>query len=159
MEFILWFCRAAHILGVTVWLGGLIFQEMVLRRSRERKEKSLLAGFDNPGTQFTGLMTLAATSTAFTGVVLMATSPRFTGMQINDNWSLFLTLKELVFALMAFFGFAYSRMAQYLERPVSNGGYDQRAELYRKRVHHFRRISIALGITALLLASGMNIGG
>jgi hypothetical protein len=104
-------------------------------------------------------MTLAAVLVATTGIILMVSSPRFGGLQINNNWTLFLTMKELVFALMAFFGFAYSRMAMYLEKPVSNGGFDQRAEIYRKRVHHFRRISIALGITALLLASGMNIGG
>jgi putative copper export protein len=148
-----------HILGVTVWLGGLIFQEMTLRRPRERKEDRLLSGFRNPGTQFTGMMTFAATLIAVTGIILMVSSPRFSGLHINDNWSLFLTLKELVFGLMAFFAFAYSRMATYLERPVSNGGFDQRAEFYRKRVHHFRRIGIALGITALLLSSGMNISG
>jgi hypothetical protein len=56
---------------------------------------------------------------------------------------------------MIFYAFGYARMLSYLNAPASNGGIDEKAQLYGQRIRQFRRISIFLGISGLLLAAAM----
>ena len=90
-----------------------------------------------------------------TGVLMMLLSPRFVWFRYEDRWSVLLLFKQIIFVLMVFYAFGYARMLKYLDAPTSNGGFSDKAELYRHRVTQFRKISIFLGIIALLLGAAM----
>ena len=86
---------------------------------------------------------------------MMLLDPRFVWFQYNNRWSVLLGAKQIVFLLMLFYAFGHARMLSYLDTPVSNGGFDEKAELYRHRANQFSTINIFLGIIGLLLAAGM----
>ena len=90
-----------------------------------------------------------------TGIVMVLIEGKIGFLQFNDRWSILLGFKLLIFILMMFYAFGYARMLTYLDSPSSDGGFDEKTELYRHRTVQFRKISIALGITALLLAVAM----
>ena len=73
--------------------------------------------------------------------------------------TIWLGVKQLIFVLMAVFAFGHTRMLRYLESPSSNGGYDEKAEMYRHRLQQYRTISIALGMVAVFFAAGMRNSG
>jgi len=93
------------------------------------------------------------------GVIMMLLSPRFIFLQFNDRWSVILGLKQLLFVFMVLYATGYARMLKYLETPSSNGGFNEKAELYRHRVDQFRRMNIVLGIVALFLGAALNVYG
>ena len=88
---------------------------------------------------------------------MMLLSPKFVWFQFPDRWSMLLGLKQLIFLLMLFYAFGHARMLRHVESPSPDGGIDDTARLYRHRAEQFRRISIALGITAVLLGAAMNL--
>ena len=84
---------------------------------------------------------------------MMLLSPKFVWFQYADQWSILLALKQGIFILMLIYAFGYARMICQ----TGAAGTDTAGELYRHRVEQFRKISIALGITAVLLGAAMNI--
>jgi hypothetical protein len=92
-----------------------------------------------------------------TGVIMMLLNPNFIWFRYDNRWAILLGFKQLIFVLMIVYAFGYARMLDYLGSPSSNGGFNERAELYKHRVEQFRKISILLGITALLLGAAMVI--
>ena len=109
--------------------------------------------------RFTGFVWMSAWTIAVTGGIMTLMSPRFTWFQFRDAWSILLTWKLIVFVLMIFYSFGYARMLAYLGSSSSNGGFNEKAELYRHRITQFRIINIALGILALLLSVAMRVYG
>ena len=105
--------------------------------------------------RFIGFIWMSVWTMMITGAIMMLLDPRFVWFQYNNKWSVLLGVKQIVFLLMVFYAFGYARMLSYLDTPTSNGGFDEKAELYRHRVNQFRGISIFLGIVGLLLAAGM----
>ena len=91
-----------------------------------------------------------------TGVALMLFSTRFVFFQFNDLWSILLAMKQATFLLMVFFSFGYARMFARVEELMKEGVKPLDDVLpYHHRMLQFGRINIALGILALLLATGM----
>ena len=91
-----------------------------------------------------------------TGVALMLFSTRFVFFQFNDLWSILLAMKQATFLLMVFFSFGYARMFARAEELMKEGVKPLDDVLpYHHRMLQFGRINIALGILALLLATGM----
>ena len=156
LNFLLWVSRAVHVFGLLLWVGGLLYQEAVFLQTNDRAKNEVFSGFLTSGVRLSTLVGIACVG--LTGIILMTSSPRFTGFQINDNWSLFLALKEIIFVGMLLLSLSYASMVRYLAKPASNGGYDQRAQSYRHRIHLFRRLCIVLGFAAVLLSSGMRFG-
>ncbi len=144
-----------HVFGVVVWLGGLMFQNAVAVPVIQFEDESVRAAMRKVNQRFIGFVWMSVWTIFVTGVLMMLLSPRFVWFQYDDRWSLMLGMKQAVFVLMVLYAFGYARMLKYLDAPSSNGGYNEKAELYRHRVNQFRKISIFLGITALLLAAGM----
>jgi uncharacterized membrane protein len=148
-----------HLFGLVVWLGGLMFQSAVVRPvlhaqteySRNVQRMLML--------RFTGFIWMSAWTMAITGVIMMLLNPRFLWFQYHDAWSVLLASKLVVFVLMIFYSFGYARMLDYLSSPSSNGGFNEKAELYRHRINQFRIINIALGIFALMLGAAMAVYG
>ena len=144
-----------HIFGVTVWLGGLLFQGAVALPIFDYENQYAQAAMKKVSQRFTGFVWMSAWTIAITGVIMMLLSPRFVWFQFNDKWSILLACKEVIFVLMVFYAFGYARMLSYLSSPSSNGGFNEKAEMYKERVSQFRKISTLLGIIALGLAAAM----
>ena len=105
--------------------------------------------------RFISFIWMSVWTILITGVIMMLLNPRFVWFQYNDSWSILLACKQVVFVLMVVYAFGHARMLAYLDAPSSNGGFNDKAELYRHRVNQFRRVSIFLGIVAMLLSAGM----
>ena len=146
-----------HLFSVIVWLGGLMFQGAVADPIIKFENEFARAAIRKVNQRFVGFIWMSVWTMLVTGVLMMLLNPNFKWFQFDNRWSIMLGFKQLIFVLMVFYAFGYARMLTYLDAPSSNGGYDERAELYRHRVHQFRTISIFLGITALLLGAGMSL--
>jgi len=93
---------------------------------------------------------------AVTGVGLMLFSPRFIVLEFDDSWSVLLGVKQLTFLVMAFFSFGYARMlTRCLEIVAEKDASGDDVMPYYQRMLQFGRINIALGIGAIMLASGL----
>jgi uncharacterized membrane protein len=144
-----------HIFSMVVWLGGLLFQSAValpIFQSQEKPSAAILREIDK---RFLGFIWMSVWTMLVTGILLMLLNPNFYWFQYHDRWSVLLGFKQLIFVLMVVYAFGYARMLQYLGTPSSNGGYNEKVEMYRDRINLFRRISVALGITAMLLGAAM----
>ncbi|MBI4546793.1 MAG: hypothetical protein HY707_02350 [Ignavibacteriae bacterium] len=155
MEFVLWACRSLHVFGVVVWLGGLMFQSAVAMPIIQQESDHVKTAQRLVNKRFIGFVWMSVWTILITGVIMMVHQGHFYGFQYNDRWSILLGFKQLIFVLMIFYAFGYARMLKYLDAPSSNGGFNEKAELYRHRVNQFRTISILLGIVALLLSAAM----
>ena len=155
MDFLLWACRVLHIFGVVVWLGGLMFQNAIIHPFAESEGSDARTAAGKIGKRFLGFVWMSIWTIGVTGVLMMLFDKRFVWFQYNDRWSVLLGFKQLVFVLMVFYAFGYARMLHYLLSPSSNGGFDEKTDMFGKRIHQFRTISIFLGIVALLLGAGM----
>lgn len=155
----LWVCRSLHVLSIVIWLGGLMFQTAVLLPVLQLESDPGGAVARKVNRRFTGFVWMSVWSMLVTGVIMMLLNPRFIWFQYSDRWSVILGVKELLFLLMIFYAVGYARMLKYLDSPSSNGGFNEKAELYRHRLDQFRRMSIALGIIALFLGVAMDVYG
>ncbi len=148
-----------HVFGVIVWLGGLMFQTVVASPALREEGDTVKRIRREMAGRFTGFIWMSVWTVGVTGVIMMLLDRRFLWFSYPDRWSVLLGWKEAVFVLMVIYAYAYTRMLRYLDAPSSNGGFDERAELYRHRVDQFRSISIALGLLALFLAAAMVVYG
>ena len=148
-----------HIFGIVVWLGGMMFQGAVAAPIIQSESELAKAAMRKVNRRFVAFVWMSVWTILVTGVLLMLLNPRFVWFHYDDRWSIFLAWKQIIFVLMIFYAFGYARMLKYLEIPSSNGGFNEKAELYRHRLDQFRKISIFLGITALLLAAAMRVYG
>ena len=144
-----------HIFSTVVWLGGLMFQSAVALPVMQFENEHARAAMRKVSHRFVGFVWMSVWTMLITGVLMMLLSPHFVWFHYNDRWSMFLAFKEVIFIFMVFYAFGYARMLRYLNSPSSNGGFSDKAELYRHRVTQFRKISIFLGILALLLGAAM----
>ena len=148
-----------HVFAVVVWLGGLMFQNAVALPIVQHEGDQARTAMRKVSKRFIGFIWMSVWTILVTGVLLMLLSPKFVWFQFNDRWSVYLLAKQVIFVLMMLYAFGYARMLSYLEAPSSNGGFNDKAELYRHRVNQFRKMSIFLGIVALLLAAAMGSYG
>jgi uncharacterized membrane protein len=144
-----------HVFGVIVWLGGLMFQNAVAMPVIQLEGDQAKSAMKKVNKRFIGFIWMSVWTILITGIILMLLSPRFIWFQYDNAWSVLLLCKQALFILMVVYAFGYARMLSYLEAPASNGGFDDTAELYRHRVVQFRKVSIFLGIVALLLSAAM----
>ena len=144
-----------HIFGVVVWLGGLMFQSAVAIPIIQFENEHARSAMRKVNQRFTGFVWMSAWTIFITGLLMMLLNPRFVWFHYDDRWSVLLGVKQVIFLLMVLYAFGYARMLKYLDAPSSNGGFNEKAEVYRHRIDQFRKIGIFLGITALLLSAGM----
>lgn len=132
-----------------------MFQNAIAHPISETEGEEVRSAARKMNRRFVSFIYMSAWTIGITGILMMIFDPRFIWFQYNDRWSVFLGLKQLIFVLMVFYGIGYARMLHYVLSPSSNGGFDEKTELYSRKIHQFRTISIFLGIIALLLAGGM----
>ena len=157
MNFVLWVCRSLHLISIVIWLGGLMFQSAVLQPVLQAETGSTGGLLRTVSGRFTGFIWMSVWTMLISGLLMMLLSPRFVWFQYQDRWSVILGLKQLFFVLMVFYAVGYARMLKYLDSPSSNGGFNEKAELYRHRLDQFRRMSIVLGIVALFLGAALSV--
>ena len=136
-----------------------MFQSAVAMPIMQFENELVKAAVRKVQKRFVAFVWMSAWTILITGILLMLLNPRFVWFQYSDRWSMYLAWKQVIFVLMVFYAFGYARMLKYLETPSSNGGFNEKAELYRRRLDQFRKISILLGIAALLLAAAMHVYG
>jgi len=146
-----------HILGVAVWLGGLLFQMFVVIHVVRSEDGNNYDVQRKLNKHFSKFVWISILSTLITGIILMALRPNFVWFQFSDNWSVLLGFKQLTFILMVVFVYGMTRMTKYLDSPSSNGGFDKRVEMYRYRINQFRTLNIIIGILAIFFAAAMMI--
>jgi len=155
VDFLLWSCRVLHVFSVVVWLGGLMFQNAIIHPIAEAEGSEVRATAARMSKRFLGFVWMSVWTICVTGVLMMLFDKRFVWFQYGDRWSILLGFKQLVFVLMVFYAYGYARMLRYLLSPSSNGGFDEKTDMFSKRIHQFRTVSIFLGIVALLLSAAM----
>jgi uncharacterized membrane protein len=144
-----------HIFGVVIWLGGLMFQNAIVQPVIQPEGEQVRAAMRKVHKRFVAFVWMSVWTILVTGVILMLLSDKFIWFEYNNSWSILLACKQGVFILMVIYAFGHARMLAYLDAPSSNGGFNDKAELYRHRVNQFRRMSVFLGIVGLLLSAGM----
>ncbi len=144
-----------HIFGVTIWLGGLMFQNAIVVPISQYEGEQAQSAVQKINTRFTGFIWMSVWTVGVTGILMMLLNPQFQWFRYTNNWSIFLGLKQIIFILMIFYAFGYARMLSFLNDAMSNPVESEIEQLYRHRLNQFRKISIFLGISAILLAAGM----
>lgn len=155
MDFLLWSCRILHIFGVVVWLGGLMFQNAVVHPVMHPEGSEAHTLMRKMNKRFLGFIWMSVWTVGTTGVLMMLFDPRFVWFKYTDKWSILLGFKQIIFILLVFYAIGYARMLRYILKPSSNGGFDEKTDIYSQKIHQFRTISIALGILGLAASAGM----
>ncbi len=144
-----------HVFGVVVWLGGLMFQNAVALPIVQFETDQARSAMRKVNRRFVGFVWMSAWTIFVTGAILMLLSPRFFWFEYHDQWSVLLGCKQIIFLLMVIYAFGYARMLTALEKSDLDPGVDGKREVYGERLNQFRKMSIFLGIVAILLAMAM----
>lgn len=151
--------RSVHIISICVWLGGLFYQRMIFPSAVSKgweHSKSIIRMFNR---SFITVSYIALVLILVTGVILMLSDPRFSLFSFGNRWSTLLVFKQIIFLLVAFLIFGYSRMLKYMGTPSSNGGFDERVLVYKQRIDQYQFLSILLGMMAIIFGTAMHIYG
>ncbi len=144
-----------HIFGVVVWLGGLLFESAIAVPIAQAEGEPADSLAKKIHARFVAFVWMSVWTIAVTGIIMMLLNPKFEWFVYQTSWQRLLGFKQLTFILMLFYAFGYARMLSYLQAPSSQNEKDENTILVRQRLSQFRKINIALGITAMLLAAGM----
>lgn len=157
MDFLLWAARCLHIFGVVVWLGGLTYQSAVTLAVAKAEGAEFSPHMIHALRRFLPFVWMLVWTVLVTGVTLTLFSTRFVFFEFQDKWSVLLGLKQITFLLMVFFSFGYARMFARVDELINSTEEQSRADAFSfyKRMNQFGRITIALGILGLMLASGL----
>lgn len=150
MDFVIWASRVMHVLGSIVWIGGLVFQNVVSMPVLRYEGADQSPTTVKIGTRFVGFVWICAWTMSVTGLILMLLDPRFIWFQYSNQWSVLLGFKQLLFVLLVFYAFGIARLLGRLESA------DETTRLliiYRLR--QFRTMSILFGLCAAVLAVSM----
>lgn len=144
-----------HLFGVIIWLGGLMFQNAILQPVVQFESDQITASIRKVNKRFIGFIWMSVWTIFVTGLIMMLLSSRFEWFRYDDRWSVLLGLKQLIFVLMIFYAFGYARMLEYATDQTVNGRRGDKVERSKERADQFRKVSIFLGITGILLAMAM----
>jgi uncharacterized membrane protein len=150
MDFVIWASRVMHVLASVVWIGGLVFQNVVsmpvLRYEGEEGSPSTV----KVGGRFVGFTWMCAWTIAVTGCILMLLDPRFLWFRYGTPWAVILGFKQLLFILLVVYAFGIARLLVRLD-----GADEKTGLLIMHRLRQFRSISILAGLCAVVLAVSM----
>ena len=156
MDFMLWSVRAMHLFSVILWLGGLLYQAVIVLPSLvtgppEQSQMTL-----NQLKSFLPFTRMSLVTVLITGAGLMLFNPRFVFFSYESWWSMALGIKQIVFLVIALLSLGISRILTHLiDRRGQDVAAEERAGL-TARLQRLNRVNIVLGIDAVLLAASMN---
>jgi uncharacterized membrane protein len=143
-----------HVVSAVVWIGGLIFMNVVLHPVLHHRHESLSPTALAIRQRFfpflwSGLWTLFGT-----GIFLTLLSPRFLWFDISTLWSQLLTAKVILFLLLWFVSWQAARVVRKIETTIDTL---ETAQAWLRTLEVLIRRSLVLGIVALLCAAGMTV--
>lgn len=153
MDFVLWVCRVMHVISSVVWVGGLIFLNVVVNPVLEHDK-----GTRNPTAmaihkRFFGFVWMSLWTLFVTGVLLMVLNPQFQWFDYSVPWRRLLAVKQLSFLLMGFFSWQTKKVFEQMELSLQKGddSFDGWREGYCKVVKR----TIVVGFIAFLSSAAM----
>ena len=156
MDFVVWSCKSMHVFGIVVLLGGILFQSAISQPVARVENAEKLQWSLHLERRFVSFIWMALWSVGLSGVILQLLHPDFLWFDISTRWQLLLLLKQLTFILLIFFSYGYVRMFRLLEIEIAHSERSEDAvEIMLYKKNNFRKISVYLSITAILLAAGM----
>jgi uncharacterized membrane protein len=153
MDFVLWACRAVHLISVVVWLGGLIFLNAVWRPSVEHHDATATRLNLETVLRFQPFIWSSLWPLLVSGLLLMLLSPRFLWFDYSTWWTRLLALKQLAFLALVFFAWQMMKVVAQLEKSNENDA-EQFAGWWLAYAALLRR-SILAGGVALLSGAAM----
>lgn len=154
MDFVLWVARLMHGISAVIWIGGLIFLNVVLSPLLDQEGASHLEFARRVRRRFFPFIWFSIWTMVTTGIFLMILNPRFIWFDASTLWSKLLVVKQVCFALLVFVSWQAWRVNKKLEalaqKHEEEGGW---GEGFQRLV----RRSIALGLLALMGAAGMAV--
>jgi len=155
MDFMLWAVRTMHLFSIVLWLGGLLYQTVILHPllgtgGIERTPEVL-----QQLKSFLPFIWMSLATLLVTGVGLMLFSTRFLILEYPDWWSVALGLKQVVFLIISFVSFGSARMLTRAISSFDGSGWSEQGARFSMRVVHLNRTNVFLGIGAVLLAASM----
>lgn len=151
----LWAARAMHLFSVILWIGGLLYQTVIVfpGLTSGNPERVTMALGQMSG--FFPFIWMGLITVLVTGLGLMMFSPRFVFFSYSDWWSVALGIKQVLALLMVLFTFGYARMlarfSALVRAPDASSGQDP----FLGRLLHFHRLNVVMGIIAILLSASM----
>jgi len=155
MDFVLWACRAVHLISVVVWLGGLIFLNAVWKPLAEHHDATATRLNLDTVLRFQPFIWSSLWPLLVSGLLLMLLSPRFLWFDYSTWWTRLLALKQLAFLAMAFFAWQMMKVVAHLEKTNGTDA-DQFAGWWLAYAALLRR-SIFAGSAALLCGAAMMV--
>lgn len=154
MDFVLWVSRLMHVVSAVVWIGGLVFINVVLHPMLEH-EGMTQSGFSRGvRRRFFPFVWFSLWTMLTTGVLLMLLHPRFIWFDVSSLWSKLLTVKQLSFLLLIFVSWQTARVREKLEQV---GDREDEFAGWHEGYQRLVRRSIGLGLISLLCAAGMAV--
>lgn len=155
MDFVLWACRAVHLVSVVVWLGGLIFLNAVWKPIVEHQEATATRLSLETVMRFQPFVWSSLWPLLVTGLLLMLLSPRFIGFNYVTWWSMLLAIKQVAFLALAFFAWQQTKVIAHLEKTQAENP-EEFAGWWLAYSKLIRR-SIVTGSIALLSSAAMMV--
>ena len=92
-----------HVISAVVWVGGLIFLNVVMNPVLEHEQGIRTASTMAIQKRFFGFVWMSLWIMLATGALLMLVSPQFRWFDYSTPWRKLMAVKELSFLLMVFF--------------------------------------------------------
>lgn len=153
MDFVLWVCRVMHVIASVVWIGGLVFINVVLNPVLEHDERVQTATSMAIHRRFFGFVWMSLWVLVVTGALMMISSPQFMWFDYSTPWRKLLAVKELSFLLMVFFSWQAKKVFEQMELAVQRQ--DDSFDGWRAGYLRLVRRTIIVGLVAFCSAAAM----
>ena len=155
VDWLRWACLSLHVVGVVVWVGGMIVQSRIVTPAMLQSDRTAKPTVRAINRRFLVYLWWSIAAVVVTGSGMTALHPEFGWFRWTGRESMLLGFKHLAVLVMIACAIGYTRMLLYMGSPSTNGGYDERIQLYQRLIVHYERISAVLGILAVVLAMAM----
>lgn len=155
MDFVLWACRAVHLISVVVWLGGLIFLNAVWKPIVEHHDATATRLNLETVMRFQPFIWSSLWPLLVTGLLLMLLSPRFIWFDYSTWWTRLLALKQVAFLALAFFAWQLMKVSAQLEK--TREGHSEEFAGWWLAYSKLVKRSIVAGSVALLSGAAMMV--
>jgi uncharacterized membrane protein len=153
MDFVLWVCRVMHVISSVVWVGGLIFINVVLNPVLEHEKETRSVASMAVHKRFFGFVWMSLWILVVTGALLMLSSAQFQWFDYSTPWRKLLVIKELSFLLMALFSWQAKKVFEQMEHSLQLG--EDSFDGWRASYLKLAKRTILVGFVAFLSAAAM----
>lgn len=153
MDFVLWVCRVMHVISAVVWVGGLIFLNVVMNPVLEHEKETRSTSSMAVQKRFFGFVWMSLWIMLATGLLLMLVSPQYQWFDYSTPWRKLMAVKELSFLLMVFFSWQAKKVFEQMELSLQRG--NESFEGWRRGYVTLLRRTIVVAFIAFLSSAAM----